>query len=87
MVFSDAAPAAEEALPPAPPVPGEAVEVAAGEDGTSPPPSEGVVLLDPEELYRAARADYGRGDYGLAVEGFDSAALDAAKKEIASDLR
>lgn len=27
-------------------------------------------LEDPEELYQAARADYGRGSYGLAVAGF-----------------
>lgn len=62
---------AEPGLPAAPPVPGEAVELAeGGGEAGLPPGGEGGVLLDPEELYRAARADYGRGDYELAVEGF-----------------
>lgn len=61
-------------LPPAPPVPGGAVEIGEGGERlgdpgpAADPPS---VLLDPEELYRAARADYGRGDYSLAIEGFE----------------
>jgi len=62
-------------LPAAPPVPGSVIEFGdAGGAGMTPRVPGGSappVLLDPEELYRAARADYGRGDYALAIEGFD----------------
>ena len=87
--------AGEGELPPAPPMPGEAV--ALGEDGGEPMPGEegaleagagaDGLLLDPEELYRAARADYGRGDYPLAVDGFTEFVRRFPESELTDNAR
>ena len=52
-------------------------EDVAPRDGSAPPatasggaPAGGRPLVDPEEVYQAARADFGRGSYDLAESGF-----------------
>jgi tol-pal system protein YbgF len=84
----EAAPAAQGGdLPPAPPVPGEAVELAEDGGPQAMAPPAGGLLLDPEELYRAARADYGRGDYALAVDGFQEFARRFPDSELTDNAR
>jgi len=51
------------ATEPADPLPTESVP-------SRPPAPAPVTLVDPEEMYQAARSDYGRGSYDLALSGF-----------------